>query len=532
MLLFTGCNTVPHIDRQAPPLVQARADLRYARRKSLPAAERAAFYLDAASLAETQLGRNQADPDARKFYNLSAAELTSLLRYDDYGQLWNRPLRLSACGAEYTLKFAPQTHKGIWSPDCFTDFVLADKISCGHIHQHITADGIGGTLVGIHKTPYDSPSKRPTFEVPYIGSVAPVTATLNFHGHTAALTLSDPSLVTTVRIHGKPQPLAADFTAPLAYHPPRNELWHGLMGLMHVEKYTSTAGLYMLHPYDPNRIPVILVHGLISTPRMWANVINEVEADPKLRGKFQFFVFAYPTGNAPAYSALMFRQALEKMQETYPMSHDFILVGHSMGGLVARMQVTTTGRALWDANFKDKADRYYARLPADHLVKQALIFNANPHVAEVVFICVPHRGSKMALGTLGAIGRSLITLPNAFVATLKQSILEVLQTVDGKIRMPNSIDGLSPKSPTLIAMDKLPISVPYYSIIGDRGRGDTPESTDGVVPYWSSHLEGVQSEWIVPGPHGAHELPQTIEDLKHILGLHLHKMAALGKCQN
>ena len=66
------------------------------------------------------------------------------------------------------------------------------------------------------------------------------------------------------------------------------------------------------------------------------------------------------------------------------------------------------------------------------------------------------------------------------------------------------------------------ISVPYHSIIGNRGKpGPLAESSDGVVPYWSSHLDGAQSEVIVPGPHGACQLPQTIAELDRILRLHL-----------
>ena len=71
------------------------------------------------------------------------------------------------------------------------------------------------------------------------------------------------------------------------------------------------------------------------------------------------------------------------------------------------------------------------------------------------------------------------------------------------------------------AADTLPITAPYHSIIGDRGRGDSPNSSDGVVPYWSSHLEGARSELIVPDPHGSYALPQTVADLKRILRLEL-----------
>jgi hypothetical protein len=84
-----------------------------------------------------------------------------------------------------------------------------------------------------------------------------------------------------------------------------------------------------------------------------------------------------------------------------------------------------------------------------------------------------------------------------------------------------SINGLSPRSPVLKTLDTVPITALYHSIIGDRGRGNSPNSSDGVVPYWSSHLEGAQSELIVPGGHGAYTLPQTVAELKRILWLEL-----------
>src|ERR1700730_14494264 len=83
------------------------------------------------------------------------------------------------------------------------------------------------------------------------------------------------------------------------------------------------------------------------------------------------------------------------------------------------------------------------------------------------------------------------------------------------------IDLLTSRSPVLLGLDTLPIRPPYHTIIGDRGRGEIPNSSDGVVPYWSSHLSVVKSELIVPGPHGSYALPQTIAELKPILRLHL-----------
>lgn len=515
-LFLAGCSTTtPPWIRPPTPLVQAASELKTGRKKTLSAEERAAAYLTAADLSSRQFGQNAVEPRARIIYNVAAAELTDLLRTADAGQLWNRPL--TAPG--YQLRFQPATRDGVWSPGYFTDFKLASKIRHRAARRSITEGGVGGTLVGIRKTPAGKPA---LFE-PRVGFTAPVTATLDFRGRDATLTLSDPAERRTVSIRGKTEPLAADFTAPLGVFPPLNELWEGLMGLIQVEKYLGSSGLYMLHPYDPDRIPVILVHGLVSTTHMWVNVINEVEADPELRGHFQFWAFGYPTGNPVAYSALRCREELAKLATLKPAPPEMIMVGHSMGGLVSRMQAIDTGRVIWDENFHEKADQLYAKLPPNHLVKRALIFGANPRVKRIVFICTPHRGSQMALSSIGAIGTRLIRLPGDLVNTLTDSLGDVIETVSGRPSLPNSITSLSPKNATLLAMNKLPIRAPHHSIIGDRGRGDSPNSSDGVVPYWSSHLDSAESELIVPGPHGSYQLPQTIDELKRILRLHLRK---------
>jgi hypothetical protein len=88
---------------------------------------------------------------------------------------------------------------------------------------------------------------------------------------------------------------------------------------------------------------------------------------------------------------------------------------------------------------------------------------------------------------------------------------------------PSSIRGLSPKNPTLKGLSEIPVDshVPFHSIIGDRGKGDSPNSSDGVVPYSSSHLENAQSELIVPAEHSAHEHPKALQEIRRILRLHV-----------
>src|ERR1700746_1055529 len=159
--------------------------------------------------------------------------------------------------------------------------------------------------------------------------------------------------------------------------------------------------------------------------------------------------------------------------------------------------------------------------PAD-LVAKATTFKANSRIKRVVFICTPHRGSKMASGAIGELGIKLISLPVDLTTTLKSEIPEETLRKINNGRLPNSVSNLKPNAPYLVVMNKQSIQAPYHSIIGNRGKpGPLADSSDGVVPYWSSHLDGAKSECIVPGPHGSCELPQTIAELDRILRLHI-----------
>ena len=194
-----------------------------------------------------------------------------------------------------------------------------------------------------------------------------------------------------------------------------------------------------------------------------------------------------------------------------------------MGGILSRMQVTNAGRVIWNEQFKTKADRLYAEVPEDSLVKRALIFEANPTVKRVIFVSTPHRGSTLATGGIGALGMRLIRLPLKVASAIPKSVLAAaaLNKDARKYQVPTSISGLSPSNPLFKALDKLPIEAPHNSIIGDRGRGDTPNSSDGVVPYWSSHLDSAQSEVIVPTDHGAMKSPKAVAEIRRILLLQM-----------
>ena len=511
---FAGCATAPQTAR-GPEYAPTASIMREARSSNVPVKKRAADYLQAAAVTAPLLGNGIGTP-ACETYNAACGELAVLLRNSEGGQLWNHPLTLQGNSSTYHLRLEPAANT-VWAPDYFTSLELEQKIKEKLIKKENIQQGVGGALVGVRIV--NPPDKF----APPKGITAAVTATLGFHGNEATLALRRPARQPTASVEGKVRPLEANFSAPISYYqPPGNPLLVGLMGALRAAHYEKKTGLYFLQPYDPDRIPVVFVHGLISTPFDWVKTINGLQADPEIRKRYQFWVFAYPTGNPVLYSALRLREELARVDKAYPNHKDYILVGHSMGGLLSQAQVTNMTRADWEKTLGAPAMEIFATLQPTDLVTRATTFKANPRIKRVVFICTPHLGSKMASAGIGELAIKLISLPVDLVTTIESEIPEETLRKINNGRLPNSVSNLAPNAPYLAVLKREPIQAPYHSIIGNRGKpGPLADSSDGVVPYWSSHLDGAQSEVIVPGPHGACQLPQTIAELDRILRLNL-----------
>jgi len=91
---------------------------------------------------------------------------------------------------------------------------------------------------------------------------------------------------------------------------------------------------------------------------------------------------------------------------------------------------------------------------------------------------------------------------------IREHLKELTVVIGRARRLSNGVSGLSPQNPALKIINSVAMTAPYHSIIGDRGKGDSVKSTDGVVPYSSPRLDGAKSELIVPGPHGSFNSPQ------------------------
>jgi len=515
LAFFASCATAPQTAR-GPEYAPTASIMREARSASVPAETRAADYLQAASITAPLLGSGSQETPAVNTYNSACGELTVLLRSSGGGQLWNHPLTLTGNNSTYHLRLEPAAN-AVWAPNYFTTFEVESQVKEKLIRTENIHQGVGGALVGVRIV--NPPEKF----APPRGIAAAVTATLDFRGNDATLALRRPAKQPTASVEGKVRPLEANFSAPISYYqPPANLLFVGLMGALRAAHYEKKTGLYFLQPYDPDRIPLVFVHGLISTPFDWVKTINGLQADPEIRKHYQFWVFAYPTGNPVLYSALRLREELARVDKLYPNHKGYVLVGHSMGGLLSQAQVTSVTRTDWEKTLGAPAMQLFATLSPADLVAKATTFKANPRIKRVVFICTPHRGSKMASGGIGELAIKLISLPVDVETTMKSEIPEETLRKLNNGRLPNSVSNLKPSAPYLAVLNKESIQAPYHSIIGNRGKpGPLADSSDGVVPYWSSHLDGAKSECIVPGPHGSCELPQTIAELDRILRLHI-----------
>ncbi len=354
------------------------------------------------------------------------------------------------------------------------------------------------------------------------------------HVYHSRVELYDPMRVNTIQVGETTIPLETDTTTPLAWMAAHAPAPQGIKGLMDPAALESSQGLYMLQPYQKDKIPVVFVHGLISSPMTWLPMINGLMGDPVLRQRYQFWYFSYPTGNPVYYSAKLLRESLEKARRsldpdgTNPAFNNMLIVGHSMGGLLTKAMVQESGDGLWNDLSKTPPTQLSLAPEVRTLLDSVFFFKPLPFVTEVVFICTPHRGSEMALGTIGKIGRALVTLPVTLVKA-STSVFASLATLGHKLppsTLPTGIDGLSPKNPLLVKSAAMPVAVPFHSIIGNEDKAGVAGGTDGIVPYWSSHLDGAQSELIVKSGHGAHEHPLAIREVRRIMLEHMKKSEA------
>ena len=419
-----------------------------------------------------------------------------------------------------------------WGEERFPKFLSADEFRVRGLERH-RDPGLGLPLIAV-------PSVVPTgkfAEGKLLQTLKiPATAFLRVSGDrcdaargelSATLELYSAYDTTDVKVGERKVPLEVDLTTPLAFNLEKSRIYaFEYSGFLGREKNLK-AGIFFVQPYEAGKIPVVFVHGTASSPARWAPMLNGLLADPLIRHRFQFWMFIYETGNPIVYSASLLRDSLKRVVRTLdplgenPSLNQMVLIGHSQGGLLAKMMVIDPGDRLWSNMTDKKIDDI--KMPEDTrtLLRKAFFFEPLPFVKRVVFIATPQRGSFVSKGWIGRFFSGLVSLPKNIVQIPKSVVQALTAKMPPEVerKIPTAVDNMSPDNPFIKRLAEIPIvpGVNVNSIIAVKGNGPVEEGNDGVVAYRSAHLEGAESEFVVRSGHSAQGNPLVIEEVRRIL---------------
>jgi len=545
ILLAGSCPSTLRAQQTSPCLVQAEADLNAGMLWEEDGLEGC---VDLFYQAATGAWRNLEDaPNASaacpeyqaawQIYQVSLARLISAA--GRFGRL--DPRGFLMVGEAHGRRVVPVRHHGFaWKPGDLCQVALASQFPSTDLQRHYRTPGLGTSLIAL---------RRACCEEPFFpqSQVFAVTAVLRPNPRVgwppasggiaipagepeAVLEFYNPCLYDSLRLGSAIVGLERNLSAPLAYaaqEAPRKYL----QGFLDPSETDVQPKLFLMEPYQRGKIPLVFIHGLLSDPTTWLDAVNELRAEADLYRRYQFWYFRYPTGGEFLESAAALREQLLAARETFdPACEDealgrMVFVGHSMGGLMARLQVIYSSDILW---------RHAARQPLDSVLttpamrarlERDFFFDPSPWVSRVVFIGTPHRGAGMARRLVGRFASSLAR-PFGSEEPLYRQLMDQNRHVFYEYLWkspPTSIDLLEPDNPLLRALQQMPFrcGVRLNSVIGTGGTAVLSEPGDGVVPVSSARLAGVCSELFVPARHTElHRDPATIAELKRILREH------------
>jgi pimeloyl-ACP methyl ester carboxylesterase len=323
--------------------------------------------------------------------------------------------------------------RGAWKSAELERYEFVSDYNIQTLHNRHTTYGLGVPLIAVRK-PLDTADPRERYYPE--GLSYAVTAMVRCTAKEGERRLGkspdcilefyDPLTVNQIQLASHWVPLETDLTTPLAFFldsPEFRRRNRATEGLLNPQKTEQGRGLYMIEPYDPNRMPVVMVHGLWSSPLTWMDMFNDLRSYPEIRNRYQFWFYLYPSGQPFWMSATQLRKDLADMRQAIDPERDdmpldqMVLVGHSMGGLVSRMQTIDSGDDFWKIVSNEPPENL--RGPEDDRMKlvSTLFFDANPSVRRVVTIGTPHAGSEFVNDYTRWVARKLIRIPQMAAAT-------------------------------------------------------------------------------------------------------------------
>jgi pimeloyl-ACP methyl ester carboxylesterase len=441
-------------------------------------------------------------------------------------------------------------HGFAWQPEDFNQWIPVGQYEDERLARKHQRTGWGVPLVIVRHR--EREERFSTKSLPFAATALLRPTSAAVPGREVAdmphmLELFNPLAVKTIpRDDGQSTPLAADISAPIAWLN-ENTPHLNFDAFLHPDRQHHSGQLVMLEPYQPGKIPVIFVHGLLSDPLTWNGLINELRASDWFNQRYQVWVFGYSTGRPFLRSAAdMRRECREVFAELArdnpdPALQRAVLVGHSMGGLVSKLLITHSDTTLWTSF----AQQPLESLETDHTthayLSELFFFEPLPFVERAVFIGTPHGGSPIAEEWIGRFASHLVSRAHDFSQEYEAFLRQNREHIHPFFarHIPTSVDMLEPQDPVLQAMRRLPVArqVRLHSVIGNAHRMLVGGPADGVVPVESARHDNVDSELLVPATHQHLQThPETVQEVLRILMLHVEdapdpRPAQVGDCR-
>ena len=343
------------------------------------------------------------------------------------------------------------------------------------------------------------------------------------------LELIDPLRARTIPFAARDWPLAANLEVGNARLQEIQEATgtFAIAGFTYPERELDRAGILMLEPFQPGKIPVVLVHGLLADPFIFNEMIIALQRSPGFLDRFQIWVYRYPTGATLLRVAAILRGELGRATAAFdpagvdPGMQNVSLVGFSLGGLLCRLQISSSGDALWRLIANRPLETLSLSPESRGMAEDLFFFEPVPNVRQVIFLATPHGGVSPALRGAARTASRFIRRP----ADTEDFIDEADRNNPGALtdtarNLPSSIEALANRGELLPTIRRLPIN-PHTSLETIAGLGllgPNHAKGDLVVPLPSAHLAEADAEFWVRAVHNnIYRKPETIATVRRLL---------------
>ncbi len=499
------------------------------------------------------IARNAYDPQFRSICDIYNRSLEALLRTIIADQKFGNGFEAVIGSVDQSIQLTVKVD-GRWTHQSFERFELVSDYKISGFESEHRTYGLGVPLIAVRK---GAQEQNAAFEKYYPPELTiPLTAFLHMSKkqpaaneanvrsgqpemHTAVLSLYDPLEKTYATTGDITVPLESDLTTPLAYglkDPLVNKGLLATASLLDAEFAPESYGMFMIEPYDPGKIPVVMVHGLWDGPTTWAHMINDLRANRELHDNYQFWFYSYPTAQPFWVSANQFRKDLRAIrgevdpQRVNSVMDEMVLIGHSMGGLISTLQTIDSGDRFWDIVSDQPISELKGNPETIAAVEEMFYFESNPSIKKLITLATPFKGSDFANRATQWISQRLITLPTLITNDFEKLAVDNRDVFKDPyfLTRSNSIDSLATTNPMfkVIADSKSSKRLSVHNVVGrldkkkvfGRQSAEGSDVGDGVVALSSGVCPRADSQVFVAAEHSKlHQQPGSILEVRRLL---------------